>query len=279
MLLYTVGAYSVASVVGGFINFPLTMAPGAAFQYSNPNFVLATYFVEKYSGLSFGAYIRQYITEPIGITADVVYDRFNGALGLADPLRATEYYKYYDNATFKRLAVGQVRIELDPGAVNGAGGMIGNQRGVRDLWRAVFNLTAKGAPLFANHSSQEAILTPHVFAQMFTVGGNRTAFAYYTQGMGVLCFVAGCPGGPDYVNYLGGTFAAHTQNVMRMKDGAIAQVWTSCVQSLTTPQRLAEAQASSTGYAFQYAGAWSAGTPDVVSLSFEYLDQYCCGSA
>jgi len=44
---YIISRGSIGATVGTFLQKPLSFRPGTHFQYSNPNFVLATYFVEK----------------------------------------------------------------------------------------------------------------------------------------------------------------------------------------------------------------------------------------
>jgi CubicO group peptidase (beta-lactamase class C family) len=54
-------------VINDIASIPLTDKPGKLWQYSNHNFVLAGYLVEKISGQSWEDYTRQHIFEPLGM--------------------------------------------------------------------------------------------------------------------------------------------------------------------------------------------------------------------
>ena len=58
---------SFASYINTFINVPLTFKPATQYAYSNMNFVLASYFVEKLSALSFSQYIQKNILDIVGL--------------------------------------------------------------------------------------------------------------------------------------------------------------------------------------------------------------------
>jgi Beta-lactamase class C and other penicillin binding proteins len=47
--------------------------PGSQFRYSNSGYALLALVVEKYSGQSFDAYLRQHIFEPLGMEATLAY--------------------------------------------------------------------------------------------------------------------------------------------------------------------------------------------------------------
>ena len=63
---YAASTTSIASMVGSFINNPLLFMPGTTYVYTNPNFILSAYLVEKFSGMTFAAYIKQHISDVIG---------------------------------------------------------------------------------------------------------------------------------------------------------------------------------------------------------------------
>jgi hypothetical protein len=134
--------------------------------------------------------------------------------------------------------------------------------------------TTGGAQLLTNRSSQAALLTPYTYVEPYPIGGNETAFAYYSQGMGLLCEQEGCPNGADFINHMGSALAAHTQNLLRTSDHTMVQVWMTSVQAVTTPAQLAELQEAGVGYAFDIAGTWSMNSPDPVAISFALLDHY-----
>jgi len=61
--------------------------PGAKFEYSNSNFILAGLIVEKVSQMDYYSYVRKNITEPLGLTMTDFYLRDGSAENLAEPLK------------------------------------------------------------------------------------------------------------------------------------------------------------------------------------------------
>jgi CubicO group peptidase (beta-lactamase class C family) len=61
--------------------------PGAQFQYSNSNFILAGLIVEQVSGLDYNEYVRNQITGPLGMTRTDYYVRSGSVSDLAEPLK------------------------------------------------------------------------------------------------------------------------------------------------------------------------------------------------
>ncbi|MFI8714738.1 serine hydrolase [Brevibacillus brevis] len=51
-----------------FKNKPLQFSPGEKYDYSNANYTLLGYLIEKISGKSYGDYIKEYIFDPAGMT-------------------------------------------------------------------------------------------------------------------------------------------------------------------------------------------------------------------
>lgn len=51
-----------------FETFPLIARPGKVFQYSDANYVIAGYIVQRASGQSYDSYVRQHIFAPLGMT-------------------------------------------------------------------------------------------------------------------------------------------------------------------------------------------------------------------
>ena len=276
--VFIVNPGSIALVVGTFINNPLVFAPGSAYMYSNPNFVLAAFFVQKFSGLTFGAYIHKYILAPIGL-ADTYFDFFDGQLGGADPLRVYEYFRFFDNTSFTQFAYGPLRRELDTGSVSGTGGLISTPNDLAKFWRTLFNRTTGGSPLLSSRQSQQSILSPWTFIST-GLGPNGTIYIYYSQGLIIVCNTKGCPNGPTFLDYEGGTFATHTANVYDYRagmGGTLAQVWTSSNQYLTTAEALGAARAAGEGPffpAFAIASQWTAGVPEQSQMAWNLLFRY-----
>jgi CubicO group peptidase (beta-lactamase class C family) len=58
---------NVNSVINLIKNLPLNFNPGERFEYSNSNYLLLTYVIEKVSGLSYDVYLDNYIFRPLGM--------------------------------------------------------------------------------------------------------------------------------------------------------------------------------------------------------------------
>jgi len=224
---------SIGRTVGTFLTEPLGFRPGTQFQYSNSNFILATYLVEKYSGLYFRDYLQTHIFAPLGLE-NSYYDFFNQALQM-DPLRPEQYAKYYDNATNELIAIGKDGVQLDLGIASGTGGILATVQDLATFWYAVFDRDTQGAPLFASPASQKALLHPWTLvgqgAIVFPNNNNtrQDVWQYYTQGTVILCFEPKCQNQqePRFVLYEGGTVTVHTANILDLATRRMAQVWTS----------------------------------------------------
>ncbi|CAB9514690.1 Protein flp [Seminavis robusta] len=233
---YFVNRGSIGKTVGTFIMQPLMFRPGTSYHYSNPNFILAAYFVEKYSGMTFREYLHKNIFGPMGLQ-HTYYDYFNGALGL-DPKRVGQYTRYYDNHTHELLSVGADVLQLDLGVASGTGGIISTVQDHATFWYTLFNKTTMGAPLLSKDSLQ-AILTPWTFLgerQMQWPNGTKfPVWDYYTQGTFVVCDDAkNC--GPDHLRwimYTGGTETVLTANLLDYRTMKMVQVWTSTQVAMT----------------------------------------------
>ena len=73
---------SLGAVFGRYVTKPLVHEPGASFYYSNPSFMLAAYFVEKFSGLRLQVYLKRNIFDIVGLE-HTYFDVFNGKMGFA----------------------------------------------------------------------------------------------------------------------------------------------------------------------------------------------------
>ena len=72
---------SIASYISTFINAPLTFKPGdgETYEYSNANYVLVAYLIEKYTDLSYSEYLKENIFEPLALE-NTYYDPYDGSL-------------------------------------------------------------------------------------------------------------------------------------------------------------------------------------------------------
>ncbi|ETL80608.1 hypothetical protein L917_18918 [Phytophthora nicotianae] len=84
---------SLGQQVGAFIDAPLAFKPGTSYQYTEENYVLLAYMVERLSGLAFGEYLEKHIFQVLGLKL-TTYDPYDGALrvrrGLVD-----QYVQFY----------------------------------------------------------------------------------------------------------------------------------------------------------------------------------------
>jgi CubicO group peptidase (beta-lactamase class C family) len=68
-----------AALVEMFKNKPLTMKPGERYSYSNSNYNVLAFIIEKVSGKSYGEFLRETIFDPLGMK-DTGHDGKAGAL-------------------------------------------------------------------------------------------------------------------------------------------------------------------------------------------------------
>ncbi|MFN8420459.1 MAG: serine hydrolase domain-containing protein [Anaerolineae bacterium] len=61
------------ALIKRFINEPLHFQPGEGWEYSNSNYILLGAIIAKVSGVSYQVYLRQQMTEPLGLES-TVYD-------------------------------------------------------------------------------------------------------------------------------------------------------------------------------------------------------------
>jgi len=275
---YIISSGSIAQTVGHFINEPLMFKPGSKYHYSNPNFILATYFVEKYSGMTFRDYLQTHILSRVdgGGLNHTYFDYFNEALQF-NPRRVSQYFKYYDEASAgELLSVGKDVVQLDLGVAAGTGGIISTMDDERMFWYALFNKTTKGYPLLATEASQRAILSPFSFVGRGSIpldnNGTLPIWSYYGQGIGVICDEEKCPSGPRWIQYAGGTFTCITANFMDYTIYAMTQVWTSTLVMVMPRDTFEAKQKSQTGLVGEMINEW--GIYPTVQLCVNLLFSY-----
>ncbi|RYG98940.1 class A beta-lactamase-related serine hydrolase, partial [archaeon] len=132
----TVYPGSIADTISYFIQNPLNWPPGPAYNttyntywYANENFIILSYFVEKYSNLSLANYFNRNIFQPLGMN-DTLYDPWNQAFYLHSE-QSSEYYFYTDyagnqnNLSTTPFAYGSCASnEVNPGFQAGSGGVV-----------------------------------------------------------------------------------------------------------------------------------------------------------
>lgn len=82
-------AYSPKQIIDIFKLEPLRFAPGTAYQYSNSNYFLLAYIIEKVSGLSYKEYLLENVIRKAGLKSTYYID-----LKRADSRRATPYSRF-----------------------------------------------------------------------------------------------------------------------------------------------------------------------------------------
>ena len=235
---YFVNRGSIAQTVGSFLLKPLIFKPGTEYHYSNPNFILATYFVEKYSGMTFRKYLETHIFSRIGLN-DTYFDFFNQGMRL-DQDRVGQYFKYYDNETEELISVGADTLQLDLGSLAGTGGIVSTVHDEQLFWYSLFNQTTQGAPLLLSPASLADILTAWTLINSANVeypnGEVATLWTYFGQGIVMICESLGCLvdgesrwAPPKWIQYTGVTVTVQTANLLHYDTMKMVQVWTSTV--------------------------------------------------
>ena len=243
---------AISAFVGYFITTPLLFEPGTQYYYSNPSFMLASYFIQKYSGMSFEAYLRKNIFNVIGLK-NTYYDPYNGKYKL-DPLRTREYYNFIDPTSGKLVSLGTCSSEFDLGSASGAGGIVSTQDDEATMYYTLFNFTegAYGYPLVSKESLM-SIVKPRT-----QIGVNSTV--YFAQGLFV---VSNGSSVPPVIQYEGGIMCSLTANVfdMTVSPPVMSQVWSSVRVAYVNEGTLDEAASAREGNFFAAFNSWPQQTP------------------
>lgn len=170
-----------AQVVGEMVKRPLGFKPGTKRQYSNTGYVLLQMVIERLSGLSYGAFLKKRIFDPLGMTSTYVRDSDDVA-----PDVATEY-------TYFALGPWEHALHIDYTWFGGAGGIISN---AEDL--AKWNAAHDGGKLLSPRSQAEQ-MTP------VKVDANITNY-----GLGIM--IDKLPNGHRFIAHGGNTTGAATQD-------------------------------------------------------------------
>ncbi|GAA0886512.1 hypothetical protein GCM10009120_51110 [Sphingobacterium siyangense subsp. cladoniae] len=84
-----ISSYSPKQVIDIFKTEPLQFVPGSAFQYSNSNYFLLGYIIEKVSGLSYKEYLIKNVVEKAGLKSTFYIDPARN-----ESRRATPYSRF-----------------------------------------------------------------------------------------------------------------------------------------------------------------------------------------
>lgn len=109
---------STADYIKLFINNPLQFIPGTEFHYTNSNFNMATYLVEKFSNTSFYNYVDRYITKPLGLS-DTGITPFRLQWSTKSFPRLVDSFNYlFENVTSDNSTVSQAEISNNSNSRN-----------------------------------------------------------------------------------------------------------------------------------------------------------------
>lgn len=201
----------MAAIVGGFINWPLSSPAGSGFHYTNENFMLLSYLVEKISGVSFREYLQTNILDVVGLK-NTYYDPWQSSLGPLDASLGEGYRDYHDlsaavpgsgsaqEVTESYYASSVCSDEFNTGAFCGTGGLV-SSAGDMHTWYS--NLFIDYNPNILTRASIDALIAPH------TLTGATTEYeSYFGQGVGTDVYIGGSR--PFVIYYTGGMFCAQT---------------------------------------------------------------------
>ena len=276
---------SLAAMVGTFLRNPLLFVPGTQYHYSNPNFVLAAYFVEKFSGMTFRKYLEKRIFDPIGLQ-NTYYDYFSGTLEM-DPKLPRPYFKYYvpqhhpsdkNKSISTLLSVGMLNVHTDMGMASGSGGIVSTAKDIRQFWYSLLlNTNNKSAVLLKDPASLTSILTPYSLVSKSQAHWNNSTFdvwTYYSQGLVLACLTEDCMDfeeeeeeygnaaarrhRPRWIWYSGLINNFGTANVLDYQYHAMSQLWTSTrIASVPSEEDFNKVVKSQTGRSNPHAQNWT----------------------
>jgi CubicO group peptidase (beta-lactamase class C family) len=195
---------SMAAIVGGFINWPTSAPAGAGFHYTNENFMLLSYLVEKISDLSFREYLQTYIFDVIGLE-DTYYDPWQSSLGPMDPAVGEEYRDYHDMSVSSDVsesyyASSVCSDEFNTGAFCGTGGMVST---TSDMHTWYSNLFIDYNPKLLSRAAIDTLIAP-----IQLTSTTDTYESYFGQGVGTDVYIGA--NSPFVIYYTGGMYCAST---------------------------------------------------------------------
>eukprot|EP00808_Paulinella_micropora_P005881 g57445.t1 len=263
----------VADVVGGFILDPLEFKPGSQYAYSNHNFILLTYLIEKYSGLNYGEYLQKNIFDPIGLR-NSRFDRQNGRFGVIKN-RVDEYHRFYDRENnYEQLALGDCRNEFEASAISGTGGALSTQQDIAKLYFTLFNPKTMGTPLLSKNSWFSLIGRHQPSPQSAKLKGQT----YFSQGV-VTYYEKSNNTLPTFILYEGGMACAFTANILDLRPDIggpfMFQAWRNEAIFEITKEQFDTAKNAKYGLFEDYVEEWGEGADvsAVLPVAFNLLQQ------
>ena len=258
---------SLAATLRPYMSAPLRFVPGTGYFYSNPSFILAAWFVEKFSGVDFQTYLKRNIFGPLGLTR-TYWDPYNGKFNL-DPNRVVEYYQFMD-ATNRSdlLATGVCSSEFDLGSSSGAGGIVSTQDDERKLYYALFNFTAGATNAVIGRQSLLELVTPrtrihdgYYFGQgLFLVTAAANSSRPRQQRASPSPYLPPTTPVVTQVVYEGEIMCSHTSNVydMTYAPPIMGQVWSSVIVYYPTKPAWVGVQQKRVGGFWDAVASWAA---------------------
>jgi CubicO group peptidase (beta-lactamase class C family) len=244
---------SISGELGQYLSQPLLFAPGTSFFYSNPSFMLAGYFIQKYTGKSLNEYFRDHLWTPLGLSERTYYDPYNGKYRL-QPDRVGEYYRYLSADTQTVHDVGVCSTELDLGNANAAGGAIGQIDDLATWYFRLFNFTGDKHPLFKSMDTLIRMVQPRTLSP----GTNR----WFAQGVWVIKArktMGWTKPYPPVIFYEGDTICVSTANFLdvSVEPPLLTQAWQSATVFYVNATTYAAAATARSGFFFDTTGTWN----------------------
>jgi CubicO group peptidase (beta-lactamase class C family) len=195
---------SVEDHVGLFINDPLLFMPGTNFTYSNPSYILATYMIEKFSGMKYGDYLRIAIFEPLGLQ-NTFYDPYDGQVSTIRNY-ADQYWRFFANDTGEELGTGVCRV-VSSGSAMGAGGILAS----------IDDVITWYLDLFSNHGTTSKVLSETSINQLLRpwTPVNFSFADHYGQGIFVK-YLSNTSDWPARIGHGGNTICANSAIFMQI---------------------------------------------------------------
>ena len=134
--------YTPEELIATFRDRPLAFAPGSAWAYTNTEYYLLAFIIEKLSGESYGAYLTRHIFAPL----NMAHSGFASTLAVV-PQMAQGYTR--ENGALRHRDYFDRSLEI------GAGGIYTNAEDML-LWNKALD-----SPGFLNARSLDLMFTPH----------------------------------------------------------------------------------------------------------------------
>jgi CubicO group peptidase (beta-lactamase class C family) len=222
----------MATLIGNFILNPLSDTPGSTYHYTNANFQLASYLVEKYTQMGLGQYLKQHILEPLELNTTYL-DNLGPQYTISKyPKLANEYLDIFDrNGAY--VDTGIAPIEFSPGSISGAGGMFSTTHDMLAWYSKLFNPAmadknkGPGPGLVLSLQSIKAIMKPRMQIDPHTFYAQGTIVQLYEEASGwpgIILYEGGCINAWTAIRYSPGVAASVPKQVGVAVFSAVGQL-------------------------------------------------------